>query len=122
MHLKLFFKRKSGFLFYRNDLHGFLFYQNTFFWPKICRFLFYQNTLCMCVYIYIYAVGGESWPPQGADLVPSTLPAAEPSILARGKTGNLTCRIVGVYRSQIPLVWGPNSLPSRWSRKRPSKQ
>ena len=38
-------------------------------------------------YIYIYAVGGESWPPQGGDLVPSTLPAAEPSILARGKIG-----------------------------------
>ena len=43
-------------------------------------------------YKYIYAVGGESWPPQGGDLVPSTLPAAEPSILARVKIGNLMLR------------------------------
>ena len=42
--------------------------------------------------IYIYAVGGESWPPQGGDLVPSTLPAAEPSILARVKIGNFELR------------------------------
>ena len=72
--------------------------------------------------IYIYAVGGESWPPQGGDLVLSTLPAAEPSILARGICGNLTCANRGVFRSQIPLVRGPNSLPSRLSQKRPSKQ
>ena len=70
----------------------------------------------------MHAVGGESWPPQGGDLVPSTLPAAEPSISARGKKGNLSCRIGGVFRSQIPRVRGPNSLPSRLSRKRPWKQ
>ena len=74
------------------------------------------------IYIYIYAVGGESWPPQGGDLVPYTLPAAEPSILARVKIGNLSCANRGVLRSQIPRVRGPNSLPSRFSQKRPSKQ
>ena len=55
-------------------------------------------------------------------MVPSTLPAAEPSISARGKIGNLSCGIGGVFRSQIPRVRGPNSLPSRLSRKRPWKQ
>ena len=95
--------------------------------PKITKY-WQQVGLCLSIYIYfffffnVYAVGGESWPPQGGDLVPSTLPAAEPSILARGICGNLTCANRGVFRSQIPLVRGPNSLPSRLSQKRPSKQ
>ena len=66
-------------------------------------------------YIYIYAVGGESGHLR-------VLPAAEPSIFARGKVGNLTCAYRGVFRAQIPRVRGPNSLPSRFSPKRPSKQ
>ena len=73
------------------------------------------------IYIYICCRRGI-WSPQGGDLVPSTLPAAEPSILARGKIGNLSCANGGVFRSQIPRVRGPNSLPSRFSQKRPSKQ
>ena len=75
----------------------------------------------VCIYIYICCRKGI-WSPQGGDLVPSTLPAAEPSILARGKIGNLTCASRGVFRAQIPLVRGPNSLPNRFSQKRPSKQ
>ena len=84
--------------------------------------IYTKNVTPQRSHLYIYAVGGESWPPQGGDLVPSTLPAAEPSILARGKIGNLTCANRGVFRSQIPRVRGPNSLPSRFSQKRPSKQ
>ena len=72
-------------------------------------------------YIYICCRRGI-WSPQGGDLVPSTLPAAEPSILARGKIGNLSCANRGVFRAQIPRVRGPNSLPNRFSQKRPSKQ
>ena len=54
--------------------------------------------------IYIYAVGGESWPPQGGDLVPSTLPAAEPSILARQK--------LEIYVAQTKGFFAPGSPES----------
>ena len=69
----------------------------------------------------IYAVGGESWPPQGADLVPSTLPAAEPSILARGKNGKLSCANRGVFRSQIPPGLGTKFPPQPLVPKMPLK-
>ena len=35
-------------------------------------------------------------------MVPSTLPAAEPSILARGKIGNLSCANRGVFAPRSP--------------------
>ena len=62
------------------------------------------------------------WSPRGGDLVPQTLPTAEPSILARGIEEKMTCANGGVFRDQIPRVRGPNSLISHPSRKRSWKQ
>ena len=62
------------------------------------------------------------WSPRGGDLVPKTLPTAEPSNLARGIHGKTTGPGAWVLRDQIPLVRGPNPLLSRPSRKRPWKQ
>ena len=62
------------------------------------------------------------WSPRGGDLVPQTLPTAEPSILARGIQEKTTGWNRRVLRDQIPLVRGPNPLLSRPSRKRPWKQ
>ena len=84
-------------------------------------FLKFSFSIFSC-FLFFFFQQKKIWSPQGGDLVPSTLPAAEPSILARGKIGNLTCANRGVFRAQIPRVRGPNSLPSRFSQKRPSKQ
>ena len=74
-------------------------------------------------YIYIYICCRKGiWSPRGGDLVPKTLPTAEPSILARGIQEKTTGSNGSVLRDQIPLVRGPNPPLSRPSPRRPRKQ
>ena len=82
-----------------------------------------HNVILTNIYTYIHICCRKGiWSPGGGDLVPKTLPTAEPSILARGIQEKIAGLNGSVLRDQIPRVRGPNPLLSRPSRKRPRKQ